>query len=243
VDWQLYSLLYRQVFVEGYRYLDTCGSFMLEACGAFDLLSVEAKPTGAQLALPEKSLRVNVDVNGLEVFQEMPIDESDTFLDICSGLAKLAATSFSPVRVEESMFEMKFLVPMSTAKEAELAMLRLPGETTEPLARAFDMVPHGRRVNSTFVSGSLRLVVAVQPIAFETVRVHRHNPVIGATPKQTNRAKRLSAQADRVPQFAPFAIFLEVSLTEQEPPLENERKLFKVICQKAEAAKSFYSLK
>lgn len=242
MNWQLYSLSYRQVFADGYRYLDNCGAFMIDACEGFDLLPTEAKPTGAQLILPEKGLRANIDMTGLEIFQEMPISESGTFLKICKGLAGLAATAFSPVRVEASTFEMRFLVPMSTAKDAENAMLKLPGESPDPLARAFDMVPYGRQLNTTLVSGSLRLVVAVHPVAFESVRVNRHNPTLAATPTQVKRAKRLTAQADRVPQYAPFGVFLEVLLTELEPPLANEEKLFNVINQKAEAAQSIYSL-
>ena len=105
------------------------------------------------------------------------------------------------------------------------------------------MVSQSRRLETIFGSGSQRLQIVVGPVAFETVRMHRHHPTLGATRSQARRAERLTSAADRMPSYAPYAVFLEVLLSEQEPPLSNEEKLFRLMSQKAEIAKKVYALK
>ena len=214
---------------------------MLAAIDAFGVMPGEIKPTGAQLMLPEQGIRANVDAMGLEVTQEMPVSE-EIFLEICIGLSAIAQKQFGPLRLDLNFFEFKLLVPMTTEDETERTMLKLRGDDYEALARDFDMVPRSRRLQTNFASGSQRLQVVVEPVAFETVRVHRHHPTIGATRSQVLRAERLSAAADRMPSYAPYAVFLEVLLSEYEPPLSNEEKLFKLMLQKADMAKKLYTI-
>lgn len=241
MDWQPYTLRFHQEFPDGYRYLDKAGEFMLAAVDAHDVLPGEIKPTGAQLTLPEKGIRATIDTAMLEVTQEMPIEEQ-SFFDLCVGLGSLAQKHFGPLRLERNLFELKLLVPMSTDTQAEQAMLKLRGDECESLSKKFDMVPQSRRLDTTFKSGSQRLTVTVYPIAFEAVRVHRHNPTIAATVSQSRRARRLTASADRMPSYAPYAVFLEVTLVEQEPPSASEEKLFKLLLDKANLARQLYTL-
>ena len=81
----------------------------------------------------------------------------------------------------------------------------------------------------------------MSPITFEKVNTNRFNPVLSATPSQIKRAQRISVQAERVPKFDPYALFLEVTVSEMEPPLENLDNLYKFSLDKVETAKKVYS--
>jgi hypothetical protein len=236
VEWQTYTLQFRQLFANGFRYLDHCGEFMIAAIDAYDVMPGEIKPTGANLTVPEKGITVAVDSVRLEVNHETPID-ADHFLGITTGLAQLAQTHFGPIRVETNLFEIRMLVPMNTESAAESAMLTLRTDDGTSLGKDLDMTLKSRQWNTAFESGSQRLQVAVHPVAFEAVRIHRYNPVLGATPSQVRRAKRLTAGAERVPTYAPYAVFLDITLIEKDPALSSEAKLFKMLMQKAEIVK------
>jgi hypothetical protein len=67
--------------------------------------------------------------------------------------------------------------------------------------------------------------------------------VLGATPSQARRAKRLTAGAERVQAYAPYAVFLELNLIEKEPALSAEEKLFNMLMQKADIVKAAFKLK
>lgn len=243
MEWQTYTLHFRQLFSNGFRYLDCCGEFMIAAVETYDLMPGDATPAGGNLTLPEKGIRAAVDSVHLEVNHETPID-TETFLKISVGLANLAQKHFGPFKIETNLFEIRMLVPMSTAAAAEEAMLTLGSFPDEPaLAKKLDMTLKTRQWHTIFESGSQRLRIAVHPIAFEAVRIHRYNPVLGATPSQARRAKRLTAGAERIPAYAPYAVFLDVNLTEKEPALSSEEKLFNMLMQKADIAKAAFKIK
>jgi hypothetical protein len=243
MEWQTYTLHFRQLFSNGFRYLDRCGEFMIAAVETYDLMPGDAKPAGANLNLPEKGIRAEVDSVHLEVNHETPID-TETFLKISVGLANLSQKHFGPFKIETNLFEIRMLVPMSTAAAAEEAMLTLGSFPDEPaLAKKLDMTLKTRQWHTIFESGSQRLRIAVHPIAFEAVRIHRYNPVLEATPSQARRAKRLSAGAERIPAYAPYAVFLDVNLTEKEPALSSEEKLFNMLMQKVDIAKTAFKIK
>ena len=85
--------------------------------------------------------------------------------------------------------------------------------------------------------------MTVRPVAFEAIRINRYNPVLGATPSQARRAKRLTAGAERVQAYAPYAVFLELNLIEREPALSSEGKLFNMMMQKADIVKGAFKVK
>jgi len=242
VNWQPFSIRFRQVFARGYRYLDKCGEFMLAAEDEFEFMPNELKATGAQLAIPERGIRASVDAFALELVQETPVEE-DFFASLSAGVASLVQEHFSPV-VETRMFEVKFCLPMSTEADAENAMLRFRNEApSKKLEDEFDMPLLTRKIEFSFESGSQRLNLLIQPIAFEAIRQNRHNPVLQATDSQATRAERLTAQTNRMPQFAPYAVFLEMALTEEKPPLSGDEDLLNVLIQKANKAKKYYQFK
>jgi hypothetical protein len=243
MEWQTYTLHFRQLFTNGFRYLDHCGEFMLAAIETYDLMPGDIKPTGANLTMPEKGIRAGVDSTHIEVYHETPID-AEFFLRLSTGLAELALQNFGPLKIETNLFAIQMLVPMSSEAATERAMLALGSFPDEPnLAKNLDMTLKTRQWHTDFESGSQRLRVSVRPVAFEAIRIHRYNPVLGATPSQTRRAKRLTAGAERVQSYAPYAVFLELSLTEKEPALSTEEKLFTMLMQKAEIAKAAFKIK
>ena len=215
---------------------------MLAAVEKHNMMPGEVTPTGANLTMPERGIRARLDTTALEVLQELPVEE-DFLISLCADLAALAQEKFGPLRIEATVFEVKLLEPMRTEDEAELAMLTLGTSEDSNLSKAFDMPLKSRRLDRLFESGSNRLEVTVAPVAFETVRLNRHNPPINASSSQIERARRLTAAADRVPQYAPYAVFLELTLTETEPALANEMDLYKIIKQKTEVAKTMYTVK
>lgn len=215
---------------------------MLDAIEKHNMMPGEVTPTGANLTMPERGIRARLDSSALEVAQELPVEEAFV-ATLCVDLAALAQEKFGPLHIEANVFEMKLLEPMKTDDEAELAMLKFDRPEEAGAAKAFDMPLKSRRLDRLFESGSNRLEVSLAPVAFETVRLNRHNPPLNATSTQIERAKRLTAAADRVPQYAPYAIFLELTLTENEPALANEMNLYKMIKQKSDVAKTMYTLK
>lgn len=240
MKWQTHSLRFRQVFLDGFRYLDRCGEFVLAAVDKFELLPAETKPTGASLSLPEEGLRATIDTIALEVVQEQPVDEA-LFLKIVLGLAALSQEKFGPLHVENSLFETKLFFAVRNAADVERYSLRVPGYDQHERAKAFGMNAAHQNIQTEFISGSKRLHIGVVPTTFEKINLQRINPLLASTASQIKRAKRVTAQADRVPKYDPYAIFLEVALSEMEPPLSSEESLYKLLLEKVETAKRVYS--
>ena len=57
MSWQTLSFHFKQVYEEGYRYLDKCGEFMVRAVDQMDFVPGEIQITSAQLQKPEWVLR------------------------------------------------------------------------------------------------------------------------------------------------------------------------------------------
>lgn len=216
---------------------------MLAAIETYDLMPGEVTPTRANLTMPEKGIRAGVDSTHIEVYHETPID-TELFLKLSAGVAELAQKHFGPLKIETNLFAIQLLVPMSSETAAERATLALGSSPDEPaLAKNLDMTLKTRQWHTDFESGSQRLRVTVRPVAFEAIRIHRYNPVLGATPSEARRAKRLTAGAERVQAYAPYAVFLELSLIEREPALSSEEKLFNMLLQKADIVKAAFKVK
>ena len=241
MEWQTYSLRFRQTFANGYRYLDKCGEFILAAVDEYDLLPTDTKTSGAILSIPEKSISINVDSLALDVVQEQPVDEA-FFLEVAFGVAGLAHEKFGPLHVESNLIEVKLFSPVKTADQVLRKSLQIPGYDQQERAKEFGMAPEQQRVDVGFVSGSTRLRVVVSPTTFETINYPRRNATPNSTQTQIRRASRLTAQADRIPRFDPHAIFLEIALVEMEPPLSSEEALYKLAQEKIATAKRLYSL-
>lgn len=241
LNWETYSLRFVQQVADGYRYLDRCGEFICKAMEE-GFLSVETKPTGAHLAVPELSMRALIDATQIELMQEMPVDPPEFILK-CMVLSHLYSELFGPVSVESNWFEAKMFWRMSSEKEAEGTMLRFRGGAPDEVAAALRMPLVSQQLAVTCVSGSQRVQLSLRPGAFETVRVLRYNSSIGASKSQRMRAQRLSTTADRVGNYPAYAIFLEVSAKESEPALDSEGELFRSFLRHQEKARDFYKVR
>src|SRR5437667_9151655 len=98
VPWQPFSFHFKQIYDEGYRYLDKCGEFMIEAINKLDFIPGEVQVIGAKLEKPELGIKASVDSNELTLVQEQPTDGKEFFV-ACEDLSRLANELFQPKRV------------------------------------------------------------------------------------------------------------------------------------------------
>src|SRR5437588_10406202 len=139
MEWQTYTLHFRQLIANGFRYLDHCGEFMLAAIETYDLMPGDVTPTSANFTMPEKGIRAGIDSTHLEVYHETPID-TGFFLKLSTGLADLARKYFGPFKIDTNLFAIQFLVPMRSEAAAERAMLGLGSSPyATALAKNLDM--------------------------------------------------------------------------------------------------------
>ena len=99
-----------QTLEGGFRYLDRCGEFILEAVARLNFVPGETKPSGAKLEIPELGLKATVDTTELNVVQEIPGEETKPFLKACVDLVALAHKHFTPTRVVKNGFAAKYFV-------------------------------------------------------------------------------------------------------------------------------------
>ena len=241
MSWDTYSWRFRQLFPNGLRYLDHCGEFMLAMMEKCEALPTDIKPSGAKLTIPEHGIQASVDSTGLEVFQETPSNDT-VFIEFCIVLSDLAERFFGPLTVELNLLEMKLMHGFPQLEQAEEACLKLVGEHNS-LKGALDMIPRTQRLDATFASGSNQFQVVLQPVVFETVTLQRHHSIMGATKSQKNRATRLNAKAERLQDLLPYAVFLELTNSEQEPPLNSLGPLYDVLLKKADIVKELFPIK
>jgi len=88
--WQTLSLHFKQTYEGGYRYLDKCGEFMIAASDKLKFIPGDAKPTGAKMEIPEYGVNMACDANSLAVSQELPPEDDEFFVGVCSGSVELA---------------------------------------------------------------------------------------------------------------------------------------------------------
>lgn len=241
LNWQPYTLRFRQNFEEGYRYLDRCGEFMIAAARELKFLAGEPKVTGAQLMIPEKGIQANVDAHSLELRQEAPLEEKDfeAFQKLSAAFAALAEGHFGPLLVEENLYEERWIFPKANPQEAIKSTMNLPVDPDNKLGHALDMVPEQKHFDMMFRSGSRRLQVQMQPVTFENVTVQRRNALIFASRSRVERARRFTEQASRVPEYPSHALMLDVVLIEDEPPgLQGLGEQFTMLHKKAEIARN-----
>lgn len=122
-------------------------------------------------------------------------------------------------------------------------MLSLLPNGGREYAERFEMPAHSGRLDHTMAAGSLRLQVLLQPIVFEAIRKSWHQAAMAAPKSQARRAKRLSKTAERMPTYSPFALSLEVILSEDDPAVSSEGKLFEKLQEQAAIASTMYPLK
>ena len=226
MSWNRLSFHFKQTHAGGYRYLDRCGEFMVEAVEKFRFIPGEIKVTGARLEIPEEGITADADPQGLNLTQEFPKDDGTMFLSLAEGLAKLTSEFFTPKAVMTRGLAVKSYWPMKSEEAVLKASLNLGGSYHSQLGKSVGMVPSRKNIDLNFTSGSLDFHVMVHPVSFEKVSVQRFNPGFDVTPEHKERLARLNRKADRIDLKSPYAIMMELDLIESDPPVELLAKHF-----------------
>jgi hypothetical protein len=217
VSWQPFSFHFKQVYEEGFRYLDKCGEFMVHAVEDMGFLPGETQVTGAKVEKPELGIKAAVDSADLVVSQEQP-DTGEDFFEACASLSALAIELFRPKAVWSNGFAYKTYWAFSSPEAALKASLALGENYQEELAKSFGMVPSHRHLDYFFAAGSSELQINIQPVTFERVAVARFNPDFRSSPQRKEQIKRLNKRADRIKGGVAHALMLQLDIVEHEPP-------------------------
>jgi len=137
--------------------------------------------------------------------------------------------------VEDNLYEERWILPMASPQQALKSTMKLPVDPTNDLGRALEMVPEQKHFDMMFRSGARRLQVQMQPVTFENVTVQRKNALIFASRSHVERARRITEQAERLPDYPAHALMLDVVLIEDEPPgLQGLEEQFTLLRKKSE---------
>ena len=240
MDWQPLNLYFRQTYDGGYRYLDRCGEFMLSANEQLDCVPEETKPTGAQMQIPEKATKINVDAVDLWVAQELPNMAGTFFADTVKTLSDLYHKHFNPSAVIRDGFAIRFYCPFQS-EDSMLQVGRALGDSfNNSLARHIGMKSDYKKLDYYFVSGMKEFRVYIEPATFEKQNFPVQNPGFRALRKQKEYIERQNQLASKVDMKAPHAMTMLLDLKEHEPPaVKTLRNHYEDLLTKAEALKQF----
>jgi hypothetical protein len=238
MNWEPFSLHFKQIYDGGHRYLDRCGELMVAAEEKLNLMPDEAKPTGCKMSLPESGFTVVLDPVELAVTQEFCRDDGVEFIGLCQSMADLVREIFQPRHVESNGFASKAYCPFATSERAMAASLHLGNGLAADLSRVVDMPASQGNFDCHFEAGSLDLHVQVHPVTFQSMTVQRYTPAPRATATQRRRLERLNQKADRLNTSLQHGIMMEIDLIEFNPPAQPLAKHFELLRQKEKALQS-----
>lgn len=218
-EWQPLSFHFRHKYEQGYRYLDHCGEFMVRAELERGFVAGDARPTGAKMNHPDDGTHLELDVNGLTMRQESPLDDGNEFLENVVGISQLASELVEPNHIYYSGFAAKHIMMFSSEAEVFAASLRFGLPYYDQLADSLGMSPHMQELTYDFSAGSYELQVALKSVAFNSVkRDGRRNYGFRSTENQRRNVDRWNALEDSRNTPHGYALMLEADLREQNPP-------------------------
>ena len=242
MPWQPFSFHFKQVYDEGYRYLDRCGEFMIRAMNTLDFIPGDIQVVGAKLEKPEIGIKAAIDSNELSLVQEQPGDGRD-FFEACEAVSALATELFEPRGVWSNGFAYKAYWPFTSPDAALKASLSIGDKYQTELEKAFGMVASHKQLDYHFTAGSYELTVNIQPVTFERVGVVRQNPPFRASPERRKWIERLNKGADRVKAGVGHALMLFLDLIEYEPPEVSLAKHFDQLLKAKASANNIFRIK
>lgn len=243
MDWKPYSLHFKQNYEGGYRYLDKCGEFMLQAEKSSGFIPVETKPTGARMQVPEQGILASVDSQELTLIQEQPTDDGKLFLKVSMTLAGLVTSCFAPTVVVRNGFASKLCHSMKSPDAALKASLGFGVEHQNVLSKTVGMAASHKNIDYTFSAGSFELHVLLRPVTFEQVAIQKWNPGFRASATQRQNIARLNQRTERMSKDFGYALMLELDLMEFDPPENSLEKHFKELKTKEAALKDAFPCK
>ena len=241
MPWQPFSFHFKQVYDEGYRYLDKCGEFMIQAMNKLNFMPGEAQVIGAKLEKPELGIKAAVDSNELTLTQEQPNDDKE-FFEASEGLAKLTIELFNPGRVWTNGFAYRAYWPFTSPEAALKGSLSLGDKYQTELEKVFGMVASHKQLDYHFAAGSYELTVNIQPVTFERVAVARYNPDFRASPQRRKWIDRQNKRADRIKAGVGHALMLLLDLVEHEPPSGSLPKHFEQLLRAIKSANEVFKI-
>jgi hypothetical protein len=242
-EWQPLSFHFRHKYEQGYRYLDTCGEFMVRAEMELGFVANDAQPTGAKMDHPDHGTHLELDVNGLTIRQESPPDDGSAFLESTLGISKLASELVRPNQIYYSGFAAKHIMLFSTEAEVFAASLRFGMPYYNELADSLGMTPHMQELTYDFTSGSYAFQVSLKSVAFNSVKrdIRRTYP-FRSTANQRRNVDRWNALEDSRNPPHGYALMLEADLREQHPPEDALPQQFAALQKYIELLKSHFML-
>jgi len=232
MNWEPFSLHFKQSFDDGYRYLDKCGELIL-AAKKHDFMPGEITVTSGQLIIPEHLFTATVNAQDLVTRQELPKD-FDFFFGKSAILANLAGEHFGLADIQANMFSVKWYWPARSPEDALAKSLKFKEKLQDELAKSLGMVPASARTDFNFSSGNLDLHIVLQAVAFENVAQQQYNAPFGATRAQKDRVGRLRRPRPVFPSELGHAVFLEIDLKELDPPVNSLEKHFRLLVAKSD---------
>jgi len=242
-EWQPLSFHFRHKYEQGYRYLDTCGEFMVRAELDFGFVAGDAQPTGAKMDHPDHGTHLELDVNGLTMRQESPQDDGTAFLGSAIGISRLAGELVRPNRIYYSGFAAKHVMLFSSEEEVFAASLRFGAPYYNELADSLGMSPHMQELAYDFTSGSYEFQVGLKSVTFNSVkRDVRRTYGFRATENQRRNIDRWNALEDSRNPPQGYALMLETDLREQNPPENALPQQFAALQKYVEVLKRHFTL-
>ncbi|HEY5741609.1 MAG TPA: hypothetical protein VIS99_03630 [Terrimicrobiaceae bacterium] len=227
MSWVDFSRRYHLKLEGGYRYLDSCGAFMIEAEESLDLIpSEDTKPTGARMEKPEQGVIVTLDASQINVQEEMSGSGDEAFVSLALTVGDLALRHVEPRSVAARTFRLSSFLPADTVEQAMSYTVEVNKARLTEWADRIGMSPSHQKLDYVFSSGSLDVNVVLSVTTFENITVQRLATRPRASKWQQKRAERFNLRADNLHVPAHHVVMLEVGISEFDPPSEGGKALF-----------------
>jgi len=230
-----HAFFFKQDFIGGYRYLDHCGEFLARAEQEKGMMPAgEQTPSGGMLENPEIGIKVEVNTLMLRLTHEFPAEDGKTvFLEHAEYFSHLYQKLFAPRAVERNGIAVQDFIPFEDVVLAERESLQGRVETTTALGQTLGMIPESRSREYRFASGSKNLRVKTHPATFERVQGILRNAVSRTTVRQQQVIGRQNNGVKRIlEQSLKHALFVDLDLTEDNPPENGIRTLLDEVLEK-----------
>lgn len=242
MNWQPFSLHFKQVYDGGYRYLDRCGHVMMLIEEQLGLMPEDANPNGCKMILPERGITLGMGPSELVLSQEFQKDGGVEFIGLCQALADLVSEHFLPRHVEMNGFASKSFRDMRSIEASQAASLKMGKGFAADLVQDVDMVARQEKLDCHFAAGSMTLHLKVEPVTFQSLTMNKFNATPFATGANKRRLERLNQRSNRFDNTLSQVLMMEVDLIELDPPAIPLKKHFDMMQRKEQNLHTRFSI-
>lgn len=224
--WRFLALHFQQKYERGYRYLDSCGEFMVRAEKELGFISGEAQPKGAKLDHPSTGVHLEVDTLGFTMSQELPDDVGGRFCEQVIQVSRLVEELFAPETIFYNGFLAKRIREFPTEDQAFAATLKLTEDGGCSLGDVLGLTPFHQALKYAFKAGSFEYQVDCKPIAFTSVvRGRKRNYGFGASERDRRIVDEWNEYQSSLETPDAYALSLEADLRERNPPVDRDLRM------------------